>query len=103
MNAKNASSASTNDLSGSDIEQEFSQTVADIKNSTSTKPLPQNLKLKMYALYKQATEGDVSGSKPSMIDMVGRAKYKAWAELKGKSQQEAKSEYVKCYKEEARA
>ena len=50
--------------------------------------------LKLYALYKQATEGDVSGSRPGFMDFVGRAKYDAWAEHKGKTQDEAKQGYV---------
>lgn len=44
------------------------------------------MKLKIYALFKQATKGDVVGSRPGMIDFVGRAKYDAWAALKGTSQ-----------------
>lgn len=56
---------------------------------------PDNMTLlKIYSLYKQATEGDVEGKRPGFTDMVGRAKYDAWATLKGKSQDEAKQEYV---------
>ncbi len=50
--------------------------------------------LKIYALYKQATEGDVEGKRPGFTDMVGRAKYDAWAAVKGKSTDEAMQEYV---------
>ena len=50
--------------------------------------------LKLYALYKQATEGDVEGKRPGFTDMVGRAKYDAWATLKGKSKDESMQEYV---------
>ena len=56
---------------------------------------PDNMTLlKIYSLYKQATEGDVEGKRPGFTDMVGRAKYDAWATLKGKSQDEARQEYV---------
>ena len=56
---------------------------------------PDNLTLlKIYALYKQATEGDVDAKRPGMTDMVGRAKYDAWEALKGKSPDDAKQEYV---------
>ena len=41
--------------------------------------------LKLYALFKQAKAGDATGSRPGMFDMVGRAKYDAWARLKGMS------------------
>ncbi len=50
--------------------------------------------LKIYALYKQATAGDVDGKRPGFTDMVGRAKWDAWNELKGKDANEAKQEYV---------
>ncbi len=51
-------------------------------------------KLKLYALYKQATSGDADGKRPSRFDMVGRAKYDAWAELAGTSADDAKQRYV---------
>lgn len=50
--------------------------------------------LKLYALYKQGSVGDVSGPKPSFFDFVGTAKYEAWAKLKGMSQDEAMRQYV---------
>ena len=57
-----------------------------------------DLKLKLYAHYKQATEGDVSGDKPGFTDFVNRAKYEAWAKLKGTGQDEAKQKYVDLVK-----
>ncbi len=50
--------------------------------------------LKIYALYKQATAGDVEGKRPGFTDMVGRAKYDAWAAVKGKSANDAMQEYI---------
>ena len=56
---------------------------------------PDNMTLlKIYSLYKQATEGDVEGKRPGFTDMVGRAKYDAWAGVKGKASEEAMQEYV---------
>ena len=56
---------------------------------------PDNMTLlKIYALYKQSTEGDVGDKRPGFTDMVGRAKYDAWAVVKGKSKDEAMQEYV---------
>jgi acyl-CoA-binding protein len=56
---------------------------------------PDNMTLlKLYALYKQATEGDVEGKRPGFSDMVGRAKYDAWAAVKGKSGDDAMQEYT---------
>ena len=50
--------------------------------------------LQLYGLFKQATEGDVTGSRPGMLDLKGRAKYDAWARKKGTSKDEAMKGYV---------
>jgi acyl-CoA-binding protein len=50
--------------------------------------------LELYALYKQATAGDVSGSRPGMLDMKGRAKFDAWTKKKGISKDDAMTKYV---------
>lgn len=50
--------------------------------------------LQLYALYKQATAGDVEGKRPGFTDMVGRAKYDAWAGIKGTAKDEAMKKYV---------
>ncbi len=53
-----------------------------------------SVKLQLYALYKQATEGDVTGKRPGFTNPVGRAKYDAWVEQQGLSAEEARDEYV---------
>ena len=50
--------------------------------------------LKLYALYKQGSAGDVDGKRPGFTDMVGRAKWDAWNELKGQTPDEAKQAYI---------
>lgn len=50
--------------------------------------------LKLYALYKQGSSGDVSGSKPGFFDFVGVAKYEAWEKLAGLGQEEAQQQYI---------
>lgn len=50
--------------------------------------------LKLYALYKQGSEGDVSGPKPGFFDFVGTAKYEAWAKLKGTPSVDAQQRYI---------
>ncbi len=50
--------------------------------------------LKLYAYYKQATVGDVTGSRPGMTDFAGRAKYDAWARVKGTGRDQAMQAYV---------
>jgi len=74
----------------------FDKAVADSKN-LAEKPDNSTL-LKLYALYKQATTGDVEGKRPGFTDMVGRAKYDAWAAIKGKGGDEAMQEYVDLVK-----
>ena len=68
---------------------------AAVAASKSLPEKPDNLTLlKIYALYKQATAGDVEGKRPGFTDMVARAKFDAWAALKGKSGDGAMQEYV---------
>ena len=75
-----------------DLKAQFEQAVAESKQLPEK---PDNMTLlKIYALYKQASSGDVEGKRPGFTDMVGRAKYDAWAEQKGKSADEAMQEYV---------
>jgi diazepam-binding inhibitor (GABA receptor modulating acyl-CoA-binding protein) len=50
--------------------------------------------LELYGLYKQATEGDVTGARPGMLDLKGRAKFDAWTKRKGTSKGEAMNAYV---------
>lgn len=76
----------------SKLEKQFDKAVADSKQ-LPTKPDNATL-LQIYALYKQATTGDVEGKRPGMTDFVGRAKYDAWAGLKGKSTGDAMQAYV---------
>jgi diazepam-binding inhibitor (GABA receptor modulating acyl-CoA-binding protein) len=74
------------------LKTQFDKAVADSK-SLPEKPDNSTL-LKIYALYKQASAGDVEGKRPGFTDMVGRAKYDAWAAVRGKSRDEAMQEYV---------
>jgi len=67
---------------------------AAVERSRELPNQPNDVLLKLYALYKQATAGDVSGSRPGMFDMVGRAKFDAWAVLSGLSGDDAKQQYV---------
>lgn len=59
------------------------------------KQTPSNAELlELYALYKQGTIGDVQGSRPSMLDFKGRAKYDAWQKRAGTPRETAMAEYV---------
>ena len=76
-----------------DIKEQFEQAVAESK-TLSQKPSNETL-LQLYSLYKQGSTGDVNVDLPSNpFDFVGKAKYEAWAALKGKSTTDAMNEYI---------
>lgn len=80
----------------SKLEDDFKAAVEKVRTAPSDGPLkPSNeLKLKMYSLFRQATDGDVQGKRPGMLDVVGRFKYDAWASLKGMSKDAAMKQYI---------
>jgi len=76
-----------------DVNAQFEQAVAESK-TLSDRPSNDTL-LQLYSLYKQATEGDINIDPPANpFDFVSKAKYEAWAGLKGKTKDAAKQEYV---------
>lgn len=76
-----------------DLKEQFEQAAAESKN-LSEKPSNETL-LQLYSLYKQGSIGDVNTEPPSNpFDFVSKAKYEAWAGLKGKSNADAMTEYV---------
>jgi len=76
----------------SELASKFEDAQARAKKLTKT-PSNDDL-LELYAFYKQATTGDVSGSRPGMLDMKGRAKFDAWGKKKGTSKDDAMQKYV---------
>ena len=76
----------------SDLNAAFEAAVAQSK-TLSERPDNATL-LKIYALYKQATQGDNEDKKPSFTDMVGRAKWDAWEKLKGTEGDAARQQYI---------
>ena len=88
----NGTTYNTGSAQQKQMEEQFQNAVSrsrDLKSRPSNEDL-----LQLYALYKQATEGDVSGDRPGGFDFKAIAKYNAWAEVKGKSKEEAMREYV---------
>jgi len=79
-----------------DLKQRFEQAVEKVRTAPADGPFkPSNeLKLKMYALYRQAIDGDVQGKRPGMLDIVARYKYDAWAMAKGLSAEDAMRKYL---------
>ena len=76
----------------SNLQQKFEAAVANSKNLSER---PDNMTLlKLYALYKQASAGDNAEKRPGFTDMVGRAKWDAWNQLKGTDSTAAMQQYV---------
>ena len=76
----------------SDLKQQFEQTAVDVQQ-LKEKP-DNNTLLKLYSLFKQSSMGDVCGDKPGLGDFKGAAKYNAWSQLKGLSQEKAMEDYI---------
>ncbi|OJY98172.1 MAG: acyl-CoA-binding protein [Sphingobacteriales bacterium 40-81] len=76
-----------------ELKEQFERAAAESK-TLSEKPSNETL-LQLYSLYKQATEGDNNSEAPTNpFDFVAKAKYEAWAALKGKSTDAAMQEYI---------
>uniref|UniRef100_A0A1Q3FR78 Putative acyl-coa-binding protein n=1 Tax=Culex tarsalis TaxID=7177 RepID=A0A1Q3FR78_CULTA len=79
------------------LDQKFNESAEKVKTFTK-RPTDQEL-LELYALFKQASVGDNTTDKPGMFDLKGKAKWQAWADKKGTSQDAAKEAYVKLVEE----
>jgi diazepam-binding inhibitor (GABA receptor modulating acyl-CoA-binding protein) len=76
----------------SDLTSKFEQSQIDVKTLTAN---PGNeMLLKLYSNFKQATVGDVQGKRPGMMNIAGRAKYDAWSGLKGQSKDQSMETYI---------
>lgn len=75
-----------------DMKAKFEQAALDIKE-LAERPDNDTL-LQLYALYKQGSEGDVSGERPGFFDFVAVAKYEAWEKLAGMDQDTAMQQYI---------
>lgn len=76
----------------SDLEADF-RSAAEEVHQLPERPSNEEL-LELYALFKQASEGDVAGKRPSLMDFKGRAKYDSWASVDGMGREEAMRTYV---------
>ncbi len=76
-----------------ELKAQFEAAVANSK-TLAEKPANEIL-LQLYSLFKQSSEGDVNTEPPSNpFDFVNKAKYEAWSALKGKSNEDAMTEYI---------
>ena len=79
-----------------DLKEQFQKAAQDVMDLAER---PDNdTMLRLYALYKQGSEGDVSGPKPGFFDFVGTAKYEAWEKLAGTQPEDAMKKYVDLVK-----
>ncbi|MBW0508576.1 hypothetical protein O181_048291 [Austropuccinia psidii MF-1] len=80
----------------SGIESKFNKAVEIVKalpSDGADKPT-QDEQLEFYALFKQATIGDVNTPKPGLLELTAKYKWNAWKSKEGMSQEKAKEEYV---------
>jgi diazepam-binding inhibitor (GABA receptor modulator, acyl-CoA-binding protein) len=75
-----------------DIHKRFAAAAKDVR-SLPSEPGTREL-LELYALYKQATAGDVSGLRPGAFDVRARAKHDAWSKAKGLEREDAMARYI---------
>lgn len=81
----------------SEVISEFDQAAASVK-LLGERPDNDTL-LKLYALYKQGSDGDVTGPKPGFFDFVGTAKYEAWTQLRGMPREQARQKYIELVRQ----
>ncbi|KAK2839375.1 hypothetical protein Q5P01_013115 [Channa striata] len=75
-----------------DLQAKFETAAAEVKQ-LKAKPTEDEM-LQVYALFKQATVGDVNTARPGMFDFTGKAKWDAWEKLKGKGKEDSMNEYI---------
>ena len=64
------------------------------KIESSYKRLDNTTIRKVYAYFKQATEGDVSGKRPGILRVRARIKFNSWSSISGISREDAKKAYI---------
>lgn len=80
-----------------ELDEQFHQAVTRSKELTS-RPSNESL-LTLYALYKQAIEGNTSGVRPGGFDFKAIAKFDAWTEKKDLPKEEAMIQYIQLVTE----
>ena len=79
------------------LSEEFQQAQVDVKK-LGARPANDVL-LKLYALFKQGTQGDATGGRPGMFDLTGRAKFDAWKAVAGTTRDDAQQQYVELVRQ----
>jgi len=76
-----------------DLETRFAEAV-EIASKMSQDSLPQDVQLRLYAYYKQATFGTSNGMQNSNFDLRNAFKTNAWMQISHLSVEEAKELYI---------
>jgi len=84
------------------LEERFNAVVEAVRTEKPAKEASSSDKLSIYALFKQAKEGDVKGERPGMFSMEARAKYDAWSKNKGMDTNTAMENYIAEYERQAK-
>ena len=79
-----------------DLIEEFNKAVSQSKELTK-RPSNEEL-LELYSLFKQGSEGDITGDRPGGFDFKAIAKYNAWANKKGTTKEDAMRQYIDLMK-----
>jgi len=77
------------------LEEDYKKALFYINNGPKSSNITNKVKLDFYAIHKQITKGDNKTTKPSMFNIIELTKWNAWLALKGKSKENAQSDYVK--------
>eukprot|EP00343_Euplotes_focardii_P007392 CAMPEP_0205822606 /NCGR_PEP_ID=MMETSP0206-20130828/13256_1 /ASSEMBLY_ACC=CAM_ASM_000279 /TAXON_ID=36767 /ORGANISM="Euplotes focardii, Strain TN1" /LENGTH=84 /DNA_ID=CAMNT_0053119023 /DNA_START=26 /DNA_END=280 /DNA_ORIENTATION=- len=80
------------------LDERFQKAVDYVRNSPADPNASNDDKLKIYALFKQASVGDVQGSQPWAVQLEARAKWDAWKALEGTDKETAKERYIEAVK-----
>lgn len=86
-------------IMNNELHTRFDEMVRAVRDATINFNPNNAQKLKLYAFYKQATEGDITIECPPIIHMLERAKWQAWNAIKGKTAEEAMAGYLKVFEE----
>lgn len=76
----------------SDLQAQFQQASQDVVKLSRAPDA--EVKLNLYGLFKQGSQGDCTGPRPGMLDFIGRAKYDSWKKLEGTTQAQAMQQYI---------
>jgi acyl-CoA-binding protein len=82
-------------MSEKDLETRFEEAV-ELANEMSQESLPQDVQLRLYALYKQSTHGTITNRIYPVYDLRNAFKMNAWMQISHLSENECKELYIEA-------